>query len=161
MARKVYSAIGALVLVLLVVQFFLGGLGVFTVFLQSESGQPTKDVFKTAEATFGVHAINGITIFVSLLVMLACSFIARNPWRVTGLTALAAVMVFLQPILAHTPFAALSALHLVNALAIASIVFYLTWSTWKFGRRAATSTTVGARPSEPVSDLDQAEEALF
>ena len=84
MARKVYSVLGALVLVLLVVQFFLGGLGVFTVFLQSDSGQPTKDVFKTAEATFGVHAINGITIFVSLLVMLVCSFIARNPWRVHG-----------------------------------------------------------------------------
>jgi len=159
MARKVYSVLGALVVTLLVVQFFLGGLGVFTVFLQAESGQPTRDVFRTAESTFGIHAINGITIFVSLLVMLVCSFIARNPWRVTGLTALAAVMVFLQPILAHTPFAALSALHLVNALAITSLVFFLTWSNWSLGRRGTRSTSVPPRRSAPVPEHEPAEEA--
>jgi uncharacterized protein DUF6220 len=155
MARKVYSVVGAILLVLLVFQFFLGGLGVFTVFEHAESGQPAKDLFKTAESTFGIHFFNGVAIFVSLLVMLVCSFIARNPWRVTGITALPAVLVFLQPIIAHTGFAALSALHIVNALAIASLGFYLTWSTWTFRRRGVMSTGVSEERSELVSEPAQ------
>lgn len=157
MARKVYSAFAALLLVLLVFQFFLGGLGVFTVFLQQESTQPAKELFKASDPIFGIHFMNGIAIFVSLLVMLVCSFIARNPWGVTGLTALTAVMVFLQPTIAHTPFAALSALHLVNALAITALAFYLAWSTWALGRRGERRMGVSPDRSEPerASELAQ------
>lgn len=149
MARKVYSVFSALLLVLLVVQFFLGGLGVFTIFIQQESGQPMKELFKSVDPIFGLHFVNGVAIFVSLLVMLVFSFIARNAWRVTGVTALTAVLVFLQPMIAHTPFAALSALHIVNALVITALGYYLASRNWAFGSRGMRRMGAGPPSSEP------------
>ena len=50
-----------------------------------------------------------------------------------GPYALTAVLVLLQPMITHAPFAALSALHIVNALVITALAYYLTSRNWAFG----------------------------
>jgi hypothetical protein len=102
--RWIYAVSAWLTLVVVIVQFFLAGLGVFA-------------------GDFQMHVALGYTILFLMLV-LVIALVARLPWRTLGLTALLPVLVFLQSIFIeawNNGLAYIAALHVVNGLAIFSL----------------------------------------
>jgi hypothetical protein len=77
--RWIYVVSAWLIFVVVIVQFFLAGLGVFA-------------------GDFQMHVALGYTIFFLMLLVLVIALVARLPWRTLGLTALLPVLVFLQSI---------------------------------------------------------------
>jgi hypothetical protein len=103
--RWIYVVSAWLILVVVIVQFFLAGLGVFA-------------------GDFQMHELLGYTIFFLMLLVLVVALAARLPWRTLGLTALLPVLVFLQSIFIeawNNGLAYIAALHVVNGLAIFSL----------------------------------------
>ena len=103
--RWIYVVSAWLIFVVVIVQFFLAGLGVFS-------------------GDFQMHVALGYTIFFLMLLVLVIALVARLPWRTLGLTALLPVLVFLQSIFIEAwsnGLAYIAALHVVNGLAIFSL----------------------------------------
>jgi len=125
LARTLYRYATWVMLVLVIGQFLLAGMGVFSLL------GPNPDV---KGATFLLYhsAYGPLAIFVLALLMIACGLIGRLPWRMTGLAAGFVGLVILQSLLltpyhlaqddkALSPIRFLSGLHVVNAL----FVFWL------------------------------------
>jgi hypothetical protein len=103
--RWIYTVSAWLTLVVVIVQFFLAGLGVFA-------------------GDFQMHVALGYAILFLMLLVLVIALVARLPWRTLGLTALLPVLVFLQSIFIeawNNGLAYIAALHVVNGLAIFSL----------------------------------------
>jgi hypothetical protein len=103
--RWIYVVSAWLILVVVIVQFFLAGLGVFA-------------------GDFQMHVALGYTILFLMLLVLVIALVARLPWRTLGLTALLPVLVFLQSLFIeawNNGLAYIAALHVVNGLAIFSL----------------------------------------
>lgn len=125
----------------IVLQLYLAGYGVFA--FNGLNG-------------FGPHFLVGDLIGIAFIVALALAFAARMPWRSTAVNAGLVVLMVVQFLLAHTPFQALSALHVVNGVLIFVLTLYLVWhaarfvwpsrvQTWKAEAAEASLDLAGAK----------------
>jgi Family of unknown function (DUF6220) len=129
-----------------ILQIYLIAGAIFTIINANDNAKDVYAAFKNADSFASAHAINGYLIGITLLIMIGLSFGSRYPWRTTIMTAVAFVLLLVQSLLAHTPFAALSALHGINALILIGLGGYLTGSHWAFRRRAPETAAGTATP---------------
>jgi hypothetical protein len=139
--RKAYSVAGVLLMLQFFAQLYFIAAAVFTVTNANDSAKDVYAAFKSGDAYFGLHAINGDLIGLTILVMVGLSFGARYPWRTTILTAVLFVLLVVQALLAHTGIPFVSGLHGLNALVLVGLGGFLTGRNFAFGRRAPVSTT--------------------
>jgi hypothetical protein len=90
-----------------IMEFFFAGMGVFHA------------------ASFQIHRITGVILGAGSVLLLFLAFIGRMGGKEIGFTALLFVLLIIQPLLLHINQPFLQALHLVNALAIATASVYL------------------------------------
>lgn len=139
--RKVYSVVGALLLIEYFLQLYFIAAGIFTIANADDNQKSVYAAFKNADSFMGLHAFNGWLVGILIIVFFAVSFAARLPRRTIGLSGLLLVLFIVQFVLAHTGIAALSALHGINALILIGLTGYLTGRNWAFGRRAAPAAS--------------------
>ena len=139
--RKAYSVAGAVLMIQFFVQLYLVAAAILTIFQANDNAKDVYSAFKNADTFAGLHRANGDLIALPILVMIACSFGARYPWRTTILTAALFVLLFIQSVLAYTGIPLLSGLHGVNALIMIGLGGYLTGRNWAFGRQTSVPTT--------------------
>lgn len=109
--RWTYMVVAWIVLVAVIVQFFLAGLGVFA-----------------GARNFELHRSLGFSLPLFMLLGLLAAFGARLPWKTIGLTTLLPVLVILQSVfigLWQSGATSVAALHVVNGLAIFSLAGFL------------------------------------
>ena len=130
LARRVYWYGTWLMFVLVIVQIMLAAAGVFSVLRADASGANI----------LGYHSMVGpLAVLALSVIMVIAAFVARLPWRMTGLAALFFPLLILQsvfiipykypddiPALGQMPW--LSALHVLNALFIFWLAFQ--WPVW-------------------------------
>jgi hypothetical protein len=131
---RVYSIVSAVLGVLLLAQFLFAGLAVFTIMDESGSGTAAARSLSDADTFWGLHFFNALLIALAILVLVGMAFAARKPRRTTLLTALFVPLYILQAVLAFTPLAPVSAVHVLNALVILALAGYVVRSNWAFGR---------------------------
>jgi len=138
--RRSYQAVAWLVVVAIITQFLLAGLGVFA----------------TAQiGGFGPHRLYGATaVLLGILLLIVFSFVARVPWRFTGLAVLLLFQFFLQYVFLQFYWHAgstipgtswyispnlqpVAALHVLNALLILWVALHIA------GQSTATQPTPG------------------
>jgi hypothetical protein len=137
--RKAYSVAGAVLMLQFFAQLYFIAAAVFTVTNANDSAKDVYAAFKDGDAYFGLHAINGDLIGLTILVMIGLSFGARYPWRTTILTGVLLVLLVVQALLAHTGIPLLAGLHGLNALILVGLGGFLTGRNFAFGRRAEVS----------------------
>ena len=137
--RKAYSVFGALLMLQFCLQLYFIAGAIFTIVNANDNAKDIYAAFKHADSFASLHVANGYLIGFVILIMVALSFASRYPWRTTIMTAVLWVLVAVQSVLAHTPLAALAALHGINALLIIGLGGYLTGTNWAFGRRASVT----------------------
>jgi hypothetical protein len=123
-----------LILAMVIVQFFLAGLGVFA-----------------GASNFQAHVSFGYTIFSVMVIGLLPAFAARLPWRTVGLTTLLPVLVALQSILIqawHNGLLVVGALHVVNGLAIFSLAGFLALRSRGYLAAGKPLSTQAGRPTQ-------------
>jgi hypothetical protein len=139
--RKVYSVVGALLLLEYFLQLYFIAAGIFTIANADDNQKSVYSAFKNADSFMGLHAFNGWLVGILIIAFFAVSFAARLPRRTIGLSGLLLVLYIIQFVLAHTGIAALSGLHGINALLMIGLTGFLTGRNWAFGRRAAPATS--------------------
>jgi hypothetical protein len=137
--RKAYSVAGALLMLQFFAQLYFIAAAVFTVTNANDNAKDVYAAFKSGDAYFGLHVINGDVIGLTILVMVGLSFGARYPWRTTILTGVLFVLLVVQSLLAHTGIPLLSGLHGLNALVLVGLGGFLTGRNFAFGRRGEVS----------------------
>ena len=90
-----------------IMEFFFAGMGVFHA------------------ASFQIHRITGVILGAGSILLVLLAFIGRMGGKAIGFTALLFVLLFIQPLLLQINQPFLQALHLVNALAVATASVYL------------------------------------
>ena len=129
--RWIYVVSTWIILGVVVVQFFLAGLGVFA-------------------GDFQMHEELGYTIFFLMLLVLVIALVARLPWRTLVLTALLPVLVFLQSLFIeawNNGLGDIAALHVVNGLAIFSLAGILAMRSPVFLSTENPNATKVAEPA--------------
>jgi hypothetical protein len=135
---RIYSGLCALLVLLLTVQIFVAGSGLFTMAHQLDNNQSYSVSQWNNSSYWGIHFLNAFAIAVVILLMLGTTFLARLSVEVKRLTGIVAGLLVLQGILGFIPWPApISALHVFNAFAMLAVAGYLMRLTWAFGRRAA------------------------
>jgi hypothetical protein len=137
--RKAYSVAGALLMLQFFAQLYFIAAAVFTVTNANDNAKDVYAAFKSGDAYFGLHVINGDVIGLTILVMVGLSFGARYPWRTTILTGVLFVLLVVQAFLAHIGIPLVAGLHGLNALILVGLGGFLTGRNWAFGRRAEVS----------------------
>jgi hypothetical protein len=117
-ARKIYALGATLFAASIVLQVFFAGLGVLV-----------------SAQYWGMHAAFGFIVGLFPLVLLPIGMIARLPWRLVALTALAFVLFVLQFVFLWVApqigLPLLRALHAVNALAMFWLALDLSRQAWQ------------------------------
>jgi hypothetical protein len=129
-----YLVFAWLILVAVIAQFFLAGLGVFA----------GADNFET-------HRMLGYTLTFVMLLGVLFAFAARLPWRTVGLTALLPVLVLLQSAFIafwYSSLPGMAALHVINGLAIFSLAGFLAVRSRQY---ITAGTSVSAKMSALTS----------
>ena len=129
--RWIYVVSAWLIFGVVIVQFFLAGLGVFA-------------------GDFQMHVALGYTILFLMLLVLVIALAARLPWRTLGLTALLPVLVFLQSLFIEAwsnGLVDIAALHVVNGLAIFSLAGILAVRSPRF---LSAEKPDGTKVAEPA-----------
>jgi hypothetical protein len=135
---RVYSGLAALLVLLLTVQIFVAGSGLFTMAHQLDNNQSYSVSQWNDSAYWGIHFINAFAIAVVILLMLGTTFLARLSVEVKRMTGILTGLLVLQAILGFIPWPApISALHVLNAFAMFAVAGYMVRRSWAFGRRAA------------------------
>ena len=143
---KVYSAVGALLLVEILAQFFFIAAAIIPVSGAAGSNDnfsALDSVWKnTSDSFIGLHSINGtLLIPVTILLLVLLSFAARHPWKTTWMTVallgLLVIQFFLGIIGAgnggpNSGVALVGGLHGLNATLILGLSFWVTWKRWAF-----------------------------
>jgi hypothetical protein len=142
--RKAYSVAGAILMLQFLLQLYSIAAAAVTIFSANDNSKDVYSAFKTADTFAGLHLANAGVIFLTILVMIGCSFGSRYPWRTTILTAVLLVQLVLQSVFAHTGVPVLAGLHGVNALIMIGIGGYLTGRNWAFRRPANAATTTSS-----------------
>ena len=132
---RVYSVLSVLLVLLVVVQIFVAGGGLFTMAHQLDNNQNYTVTQWNNSAYWGIHFFNALAIAVVTLLLLGTSFLARMSTRVKRFTGILIGLVVLQGILGFIPWPApIAALHVLNAMAILAIAGFVARLTWAFGR---------------------------
>ncbi len=119
MLRRIYAGWLSLVAVLIVVQLYLAGYGVFA--------------FNGLKA-FDAHLVLGDVIGVAILISLGLAFAARVTRRMLMFNGVLLVLMIIQFLLAHTPWQVISALHIVNGVVIMGVSGFMTGQAWMLAR---------------------------
>ncbi|HEX4214407.1 MAG TPA: DUF6220 domain-containing protein [Candidatus Dormibacteraeota bacterium] len=127
---RVYSVVSVVLTLLILAQFFVAGLGVFTIM---DASNPTTGS-SASDSYWGLHFFNAFAILLVMLVLVGVSFLARKPRRTRLLTALLVLLILLQAVLAFVSIPPISAFHILNALLILGVTAYLVIRNWAFGR---------------------------
>src|SRR3982074_3753321 len=114
--RKAYSVAGAVLMLQFLLQLYFIAAAAVTIYSANDNSKDVYSAFKTADTFAGLHLANGGVIFLTILVMIGCSFGSRYPWRTTILTGVLLVQLILQSVFAHTRLPVLAGLSGVNAL---------------------------------------------
>jgi len=119
MLRRIYAGWLSLITLLIVVQLYLAGYGVFA--------------FNGLKA-FDAHLVLGDVIGVAILISLGLAFAARVPRRLLMFNGALVALMIIQFLLAHTPWQVISALHIVNGVAIMGVSGFMTGQAWMLAR---------------------------
>src|SRR5438445_10425834 len=111
MLRRIYAGWLSLVAVLIVVQLYLAGYGVFA--------------FNGLKG-FDAHLVMGDVIGVAFLISLGLAFAARVPRRILMFNGALVILMIIQFVLAHTGVQVISALHTVNGVVITGVSGFMT-----------------------------------
>jgi hypothetical protein len=109
----------SLVALLIVVQLYLAGYGVFA--------------FSGLKA-FDAHLVLGDVIGIAILIALGLAFAARVPRRLLMFNGALVVLMIIQFVLAHTGVQVISALHIVNGVVIMGVSGFMTGQAWMLAR---------------------------
>ncbi len=139
--RKAYSVAGAVMMLQYVLQLYFVAAALLTIFQANDNAKDVYSAFKSADNFAGLHRANGDLLGITILVMIACSFGARYPWRTTILTSVLFVLLVIQSFLAYVNVPIVSGLHGVNALILIGLGGYLTGRNWAF-RRGSESASI-------------------
>ncbi len=142
---KMYSVVGALMLLEFLAQFYtIASSGFITVANEIANAGVSRVAVQDIEPFSAAHAVIGVFIVpLTIAALIGLSFGARYPRRTTVLTALLLLLWLLQFALAFVGFLgipALAGLHGVNALGMVGLGIYLVKSNWAFGRHASAQT---------------------
>ena len=129
-ARTGLAIVAVLFAVLLIVQVFLAGLGVFD--------SPT---------AFATHRDFGYTISLLILPIIILALVGRAPKGLVGLTVVLAVQMILQSVFVamRTSDPAIAALHPVNGVLM--LIVTLVIARWAWAIRAEAAPTTATSPS--------------
>ena len=147
--RKAYSVAGVVLMIQFFAQLYFIAAAVLTIFQANDNAKDVYAAFKTADTFAGFHRANGDLIALTILVMVGCSFGARNRWRTTILTALLFLLLVIQSRLAYTGIPLLSGLHGVNALILIGLGGYLIGRSWAFGPGTPSRHDSAVRAEHP------------
>ena len=132
---RIYSGLSALLTILVIVQVFVAGAGLFTMARQLDGGQNYSAAAWNNSAYWGLHFFNAVAITLVMLLMLGASFLTRLPARTKKFTGLLLGLLVLQAALGFIPWPApIAALHVLNAFALLALALYVTRENWAFGR---------------------------
>ncbi|HSS60068.1 MAG TPA: DUF6220 domain-containing protein [Candidatus Limnocylindrales bacterium] len=126
--RWLYVGWLGIILAAIILQFYLAGYGVFG--FNGVNG-------------FSAHFVVGDLIGIAGLIGIGIAFATRQPRRIIGVNVLFAVLMIVQFFLAHTGVQAISALHVVNGVAILGVTGFLT-------RLAAMHATQNQKQAGPA-----------
>lgn len=132
---RIYSGLSAVLAVLVVVQVFVAGAGLFTMAHQLDNGQSYTAAAWNNSAYWGLHFFNALAITLVMLLMLGASFLTRLPARTKKFTGVLLGLLVLQAVLGFIPWPApIAALHVLNAFALLAVALFVTRDNWAFGR---------------------------
>ena len=135
---RVYSGLAALMSVLLVVQIFVAGAGLFTLAHQLDDGHSYSVASWNNSGYWEIHFLNAVVILLVMLLLLGVSFLARLPGRTRRFTGILLGLLVLQAVLGFLPWPApIAALHVFNAFAMLALALFVTRENWAFGGPAA------------------------
>ena len=142
---KMYSVVGALLLLEFLAQFYtIASSGFITVANEIANAGVGSVAPQEIEPFSAAHAVNGVFIVpLTIVALIGLSFGARHPRRTTVLAAVLFLLWVIQFALAFVGFlgvAPLAGLHGVNALAMVGLGIYLVKRHWAFGRHAPAQT---------------------
>lgn len=145
--RKMYSVVGALLLLEFLAQFYTIASSGFTSVAKeiANTGNPSAASAVDEIDVFGAaHAVNGVFVVpITILALIILSVGARYPRKTTVMGALLFLLWVVQFALAFVGFlgvAALAGLHGINALVMVGLGIYLVRSNWAFWSRAPAPT---------------------
>jgi hypothetical protein len=145
-AAWIYRILISIFAVLVPLQFFLAGFGIFDA-IPEEDGQTTAS---TWEDKIDAHAGLGHILQMASLLLLVLILIAWTGARSIGATFALAVLLILQIILAaageDAPF--VGGLHPVNGLLILGLTWFLAWRAWR-GNLLVPPSELAARGTSP------------
>jgi len=147
--RKIYSAVGALMLFEFLAQFYtIASSGFATVANQIANAGPASGAEQEVDPFAAAHAVIGVFIVpLTILALIALSLGARLPRRTTVLTGLLFLLWVFQFMLAFVGFAGvapIAGLHGINALALVGLGIYLVrsnWALWQQGPAPAPTNS--------------------
>jgi hypothetical protein len=146
-AAAIYKVLIVIFAAAAVVQFFLAGLGIFGA-IPEEDGSTTAERW---EDKIDPHVAVGHILQMGSLLLLLLILIAWTGPRSIGATFALAVLLILQIILAavgeDTP--AIGALHVINALLILGLSWFLAWRAWRGNLLVLPSRAATAPPPPP------------
>ena len=146
--RKMYSVVGALLLLEFLAQFYTIASSGFTTVASEIANAGSPRVASAAvyeiEPFGAAHAVIGVFIVpMTILALIGLSFAARYPRKTTVMAALLFLLWVVQFALAFVGFlgvAALAGLHGINALVMVGLGIYLVKSNWAFWRQTPALT---------------------
>ena len=134
----IYSALSALLVLLVIVQILVAGSGLFAMAHQLDNNQSYTVAQWNDSIYWGIHFFNAFAIAVVMLLMLGTAFVGGMPSQTKRITAILIGLLVLQGILGFIPWPApVAALHVLNAFAILGLGGYLMRANWGFARRPA------------------------
>ncbi len=143
--RKMYSLIGAVMLLEFLAQFYTIAASGFTSVankIADSGGSSAVTVVEEIDVFGAAHAVNGVFIVpITILALIILSFGAGYSRRTKVLTALLFPLWVVQFALAFLGFlgvAALAGLHGINAVVMVGLGIYVVRSNWAFSSRAPT-----------------------
>ena len=135
LGARVFSVLSAVLVLLVVVQIFVAGAGLFTMAHQLDDGQAYTVNSWNNSAYWAIHFFNAFAIALVILVMLGTAFAARLSSNVKRLCGVLLGLLVLQGILGFLPWPAfISALHVLNAFAIFGVAGAAMRENWAFRR---------------------------
>lgn len=140
LSRKVFSALGVILLVELAAEFYLIAAAAFSVWGASDNAESVYAAFKNGDNFATLHGFIGtLVIPITVVIMLALAFPASLSRRLklqTGALLVLLVIQFLLGTLAligATSGLLIGALHGITALALVGAAGSLVAGTWAFG----------------------------
>ena len=136
---RIYSVLCGLLVLLVIVQIFVAGSGLFAMAHQLDNNQNYTVTQWNNSAYWGIHFFNALAIALIILLMIATTFIGGLSGRVKRLTGILVGLLVLQGVLGFIPWPApIAALHVLNAFAMLGLSGFLARDNWAFGGRTAT-----------------------